>query len=120
MAARLFLALLLIFIPIQAAHAANANDASSANAIDTYVAEQSVDEQEKEDAQAALDATSTNANEAFAAEQTVEEQDGEDLVPAKEALEKPQKWVNIILVIIFLIAGAAFLAIFIVMKRSAK
>lgn len=91
MAARLFLALLLIFIPIQAAHAANANDASSANAIDTYVAEQSVDEQEKE-----------------------------DLVPAKEALEKPQKWVNIILVIIFLIAGAAFLAMFIVMKRSAK
>lgn len=91
MATRLFLALLLIFIPIQAAHAANANDASSANAIDTYVAEQSVDEQEKE-----------------------------DLVPAKEALEKPQKWVNIILVIIFLIAGAAFLAMFIVMKRSAK
>lgn len=91
MAARLFLALLLIFIPIQAAHAANANDASSANAIDTYVAEQSVDKQEKE-----------------------------DLVPAKEALEKPQKWVNIILVIIFLIAGAAFLAMFIVMKRSAK
>lgn len=91
MAARLFLALLLIFIPIQAAHAANANDASSANAIDTYVAEQSVDEQEKE-----------------------------DLVPAKEALEKPQKWVNIILVIIFSIAGAAFLAMFIVMKRSAK
>lgn len=91
MAARLFLALLLFFIPIQAAHAANANDASSANAIDTYVAEQSVDEQEKE-----------------------------DLVPAKEALEKPQKWVNIILAIIFLIAGAAFLAMFIVMKRSAK
>lgn len=89
MAERIFLALLLFFIPVQAA-------------------------------QAALDATSTNANEAFAAEQTVEEQDGEDLVPAKEALEKPQKWVNIILAIIFIIAAAAFIAMAIVMKKSEK
>lgn len=89
MAARIFLALLLFFVPIQVAHASN--DISPTNPNDTYVSEQPVDEK-----------------------------DADDLVPAKEALEKPQKWVNIILVIIFIVAGAAFVAMAIVMKKSAK
>lgn len=89
MAARIFLALLLFFIPIQTA-------------------------------EVAVDIGSVNTNDIHLAEQSVNEQNDEDLVPAKEALEKPQKWVNIILVIIFIIAIAAFVAIAVVMKKSEK
>ncbi|PWA13231.1 hypothetical protein DCC39_01940 [Pueribacillus theae] len=41
-------------------------------------------------------------------------------VPAKEAHENPQKWVNIILVIVFVLAIAGFITIGIIMKKSEK
>ena len=71
-------------------------------------------------AQAAIDLNPMNSNNTYVAEQPVDEKNADDLVPAKEAHEKPQKSVNIILVIIFIIAGAAFVAMAVVMKRSAK
>jgi len=91
MALRIFLALLLFFVPVQFAQA-----------------------------KATIDLDSVTLNHTYAAEQPVDEKDADELVPAKEALEKPQKSVNIILVIIFIIAGAAFVAMAVVMKRSAK
>lgn len=41
-------------------------------------------------------------------------------VPAKEAHEHSEKWVNILLIVIFIIAAIGFAAIGIVMRKSKK
>lgn len=49
-----------------------------------------------------------------------EEEKDDELVPAKQAHEEPQKWVNIILGFILIFALVGFVVIGIIMKRSEK
>lgn len=67
-----------------------------------------------------LQMQSLESNEAIVTSIAIEELDEEKKIPAKEAHEKPQKSVNVILIIIFIIAAAAFTAIGIVMRKSEK
>lgn len=94
MAKRIFLALLLFFIfPIQQIEAKQALQATVTN-----------------------ETASVNTTMMLAADET----ETEVKVPAKEAHENPQKWVNIILVIIFVLAGAGLTAIAIVIRKSKR